>query len=119
MTRKDFKLIASVLKRAPATPDTAVLILDFAEELLRTYPLFSWDKFMTACEHGTGQLPQESTHTPPPKYVVQATDRMDLWIFPNWIVIEDGSGMKILGHFLNKEDAQAKADTLNQEADDE
>jgi hypothetical protein len=46
MTRKDFELIARVLKARQAS---AELIRDFAEELRATNKQFNRDKFIRAC----------------------------------------------------------------------
>jgi len=56
MTRKDFQLIADVLKNniELAAPDSKGLVraiaLDFAQELQKTNPRFNVQRFVKACE---------------------------------------------------------------------
>lgn len=50
MTRKDFKLIAEVLRvNYQPTPQHAALIDDMADNLASTNPRFDKDRFVSAC----------------------------------------------------------------------
>jgi len=53
MTRKDFELIAAVLKASSTTPMTRCVIkelaVSFASELAKTNPRFNQQRFIKAC----------------------------------------------------------------------
>ena len=53
MTRKDFQLIAKVLKASATSPMTALVVQDvatnFALELQKTNPRFDVQRFVKAC----------------------------------------------------------------------
>ena len=56
MTRKDFQLIAKVLKASATSPMTSLVVQDvatnFALELQKTNPRFDVQRFVKACTEG-------------------------------------------------------------------
>ena len=56
MTRKDFQLIAKVLKASATSPMTSLVVQDvatnFALELQKTNPRFDVQRFVSACTKG-------------------------------------------------------------------
>lgn len=49
MTRKDFELIASVLRRLPGKVNKGMVVDAFRQELVRTNSRFDSDRFTKAC----------------------------------------------------------------------
>jgi len=50
MTRRDFNLIAGVIRQLPSPVSRDALARAFAVALPATNPNFNWDRFLSACE---------------------------------------------------------------------